>query len=152
MKLSTRGRYGVAIIYDLSQQFGKGPVSLKSIGERQGISEQYLQQLIGSLKSNGYVKSVRGAQGGFELTREPASIAVGDIVRAMEGPIAPVDCLLSEASKNNQYCQRADNCPRRKVWEKLGKSMTKVLDSITFADMCKDSEVDLAFSETDCAD
>ena len=72
MKLSTRGRYGVAVVYDLALHYGKGTVSLRSIGERQGISDGYLHQLIGALRQAGFVKSVRGSQGGYTLTRDPA--------------------------------------------------------------------------------
>ena len=137
MKLSTRGRYGVAMIYDLALHYGQGHVSLKSIGERQGISDGYLHQLIGSLRQAGFVKSIRGSQGGYTLTRDPAQISIGDIVRIMEGPIAPVECLLSPADGHNAYCERAGFCRRRDIWVRLQTAMNESMDKITFADMCK---------------
>ncbi|HWR40881.1 MAG TPA: Rrf2 family transcriptional regulator [Patescibacteria group bacterium] len=137
MKLSTRGRYGVAVVYDLALHYGQGHVSLKSIGERQGISDGYLHQLIGALRQAGFVKSVRGSQGGYTLTQDPTCISVGDVVRVMEGPIAPVECLLAAADEHNSYCDRAGFCPRRGVWAKLQVAMNETLDKITFQDMCK---------------
>lgn len=139
MKLSTKGRYGVAAMYDLAIHYGQGPISLKSVAQRQGISEHYLEQLMGTLRKAGYVKSVRGAQGGYTLTREPASITVGDIIRIMEGPIAPVDCLLADA-EDNKYCLRAGTCVTRGVWAKVRDSIASVLDGITLADLAKEEK------------
>lgn len=135
MKLSTKGRYGVAAMYDLALHFGQGPISLKSVAQRQSISEPYLEQLMGSLRKAGYVKSTRGSQGGYMLLKEPGSITVGDIIRVMEGPIAPVDCLLSSKA-DNDYCEKAGVCVTRGVWEKVRNSINGVLDSITLADLC----------------
>ncbi|MDR3592972.1 MAG: Rrf2 family transcriptional regulator [Negativicutes bacterium] len=139
MKLSTKGRYGVAAMYDLAMHYGQGPISLKSVAERQGISEHYLEQLMGTLRKSGYVKSVRGAQGGYTLTRSPALITVGDIIKIMEGPIAPVDCLLTEGP-DNDYCERATFCVTRGVWAKVRDSINTVLDSISLADLCRDDK------------
>ncbi|BBB92884.1 MAG TPA: Rrf2 family transcriptional regulator [Methylomusa anaerophila] len=136
MKLSTKGRYGVAAMYDLALHYGRGPISLKSVAQRQGISEHYLEQLMGTLRNAGYVKSVRGAQGGYSLTKNPADISVGDIVRIMEGPIVPVDCLLTDAV-GNTYCKRANICVTRDVWAKVRDSINSVLNSISLADLCK---------------
>lgn len=137
MKLSTKGRYGVAAMYDLAMHSGQGPIALKSVAMRQGISEHYLEQLMGTLRKAGYVKSVRGAQGGYTLTKDPAAISVGDIIRIMEGPIAPVDCLLSDAA-DNQYCEKACECVTRGVWAKVRDSINTVLDSISLADLCRE--------------
>ena len=139
MKLSTKGRYGVAAMYDLALHYGQGPISLKSVAQRQSISEHYLEQLMGTLRKAGYVKSVRGAQGGYTLTKEPSQITVGDIIRIMEGPIAPVDCLLS-GRMNNDYCDRAGICVTRGVWAKVRDSINSVLDSITLEDLCRDEK------------
>ncbi len=137
MKLSTKGRYGVTAMYDLAMHSGKGPISLKSVAERQLISEHYLEQLMGQLRKAGLVKSTRGAQGGYMLTKRPEEITVGDIVRVMEGPIAPVDCLLSE---NSSSCAKASRCVTRGVWQKVGESIAKVLDEITLADLCLEDQ------------
>jgi Rrf2 family cysteine metabolism transcriptional repressor len=139
VKLSTKGRYGVSAMYDLAVHHGQGPISLKSVALRQGISEHYLEQLMGTLRKAGYVKSVRGAQGGYTLTKQPAEITVGDIIRIMEGPTAPVDCLLADA-ENNKYCMRAGHCVTRGVWAKVRDSIDAVLDSITLADLAQEDK------------
>ncbi|MBP2652969.1 MAG: cymR 1 [Firmicutes bacterium] len=139
MKLSTKGRYGVSAMFDLALHYGQGPISLKSVAQRQGISEHYLEQLMGTLRKAGYVKSLRGSQGGYTLTKEPDKITVGEIVRIMEGPIAPVDCLLA-APEDNEYCGRAGTCVTRGVWAKVRDSITAVVDSITLADLCNEDK------------
>nr|WP_092067258.1 Rrf2 family transcriptional regulator [Dendrosporobacter quercicolus]NSL46491.1 Rrf2 family transcriptional regulator [Dendrosporobacter quercicolus DSM 1736]SDL52641.1 transcriptional regulator, BadM/Rrf2 family [Dendrosporobacter quercicolus] len=140
MKLSTKGRYGVSAMYDLAMHYGQGPISLKSVAQRQGISEHYLEQLMGTLRKAGYVKSLRGAQGGYTLTKDPSRITVGDIITIMEGPIAPVDCLLTD-DVVNAYCDRAGQCVTRGVWAKVRDSINDVLHSISLADLCRDDKV-----------
>ncbi len=137
MRLSTKGRYGVKAMFDLALHHGEGPVSLKNVAERQGISEHYLEQLISGLRKAGLVKSVRGAQGGYTLAKEPTKITVGDIIRVLEGPIAPVECVSEE---DPELCQKADCCVTRGIWEKVRDSIAGVLDSITLEDMVKDAE------------
>lgn len=139
MKLSTKGRYGVSAMYDLALHYGEGPISLKNVAVRQGISEHYLEQLMGTLRKAGFVKSVRGAQGGYTLTKDPSQITVGDIIKIMEGPIAPVDCLLTDAV-DNEYCNRAGFCVTRGVWAKVRDSINMVLDSISLADLCREEK------------
>lgn len=129
----------MSAMYDLALHHGQGPISLKSVALRQGISEHYLEQLMGILRKAGYVKSVRGAQGGYTLTKAPAEITVGDIIRIMEGPTAPVDCLLADA-KDNKYCNRAGHCVTRGVWAKVRDSIDSVLDSITLADLANEDK------------
>lgn len=124
-------------MFDLAVHMGEGPVSLKSIAERQDISEHYLEQLIAGLRKAGLVKSVRGAQGGYVLGREPAKIRVGDVIRVLEGPIAPVDCVSEE---DPECCAKAEHCVTRTIWEKVRDSISEVLDSITLEDMVKDAE------------
>ncbi len=136
MKLSTKGRYGVKAMFDLAQHYGEGPISLKSVAERQDISEHYLEQLVSGLRKTGLVKSVRGAQGGYVLGREPDKIRVGDIVRVLEGPIAPVDCVSEEEP---DCCEKAEFCITRTIWEKVRDSIAEVLDSITLEDMVQDA-------------
>ncbi|AIF51468.1 Rrf2 family transcriptional regulator [Pelosinus sp. UFO1] len=140
MKISTKGRYGVAAMYDLAVHYGEGPISLKSIAQRQKISENYLEQLVSTLRKAGYVKSIRGAQGGYTLSKDPARISVGDIIRIMEGPIVLVDCLLAE-SEDNDYCERAGICVTRGVWAKVCDSISSVLDSISLADLCREERL-----------
>ncbi len=137
MRLSTRGHYGLKAMFDLAQHYGTEPIPLKTVAERQNISENYLEQLIAILRKSGLVKSVRGAQGGYILAREPGKITVGDIIRAMEGPIAPVDCV-SEIEPAE--CDQADSCITRAVWARVRDKLAEVLDSISLADMLRDAE------------
>ena len=138
MKLSTKGRYGVIAMYDLALNSGdKTPISIKNVAERQQISEHYLEQLMGQLRKAGLVKSTRGAQGGYFLTRDPKEITIGDIIRVMEGPIAPVDCLLSKDKNDSHYCAKCDACVTQGIWAKVADSISKVLDSITLEDLCR---------------
>jgi len=137
LKISTKGHYGVQAMFDLAQHYGEGPISLKSIAERQDLSEHYLEQLIAGLRKAGLVKSVRGAQGGYILARDPGDIKVGDIVRVLEGPIRPVECVDDDDA---EQCMKAEYCITRNVWEKVKDSIEEVLDSISLADMCKDAE------------
>lgn len=137
MKLSTKGRYGVAAMYELALHYGGGPISLKTIAANQDISEHYLEQLISTLRNAGFVTSMRGAQGGYVLTRNPAEITVGDIITVMEGPIALVDCLLTDAEANS-YCKKAGGCVTRGVWAKVCDSINEVLNSISLADLCSE--------------
>ncbi|WP_366922573.1 Rrf2 family transcriptional regulator [Metallumcola ferriviriculae] len=136
MKLSTKGEYGLRAMFDLSQRYGEGPISLKSVAERQEISEHYLEQLIAGLRKAGLVKSIRGAQGGYLLAREPKEIRVGDIIRVLEGPIAPMDCVSEE---DPEECSRGESCITKTIWKRVRDSITEVLDSITLQDMCDDA-------------
>jgi len=137
LHLSTRGHYGLLAMFDLAEHYGSGPIPLKTVAERQNISDNYLEQLIAVLRKAGLVRSVRGAQGGYILAREPGSITVGDIIRAMEGPIAPVDCV-SEVEPAE--CDQADFCITRLVWTRVRDKLAEVMDSISLADMLRDAE------------
>ncbi|MFZ5647915.1 MAG: RrF2 family transcriptional regulator [Bacillota bacterium] len=137
MRLSTRGHYGLKAMFDLAQHYGADPIPLKSVAERQNISEHYLEQLIAVLRKAGLVRSVRGAQGGYILARPPEQIHVGEVIRVLEGPIAPVECV---SELRTTECDQADSCITRTVWEKVRDSIVQVLDSISLADMCRDEE------------
>ncbi len=137
MRLSTRGEYGVKAMIDLALHYGEGPIALKSVAERQLISEHYLEQLIASLRKAGLVTSVRGAQGGYELARPPGEITVGDVVRVLEGPIAPVECV--DESLEGSNCIQSESCVTRIVWKRLRDSIAQVLDSTTLADLSEEA-------------
>lgn len=137
MKLSTRGRYGLRAMIDMAQSDEVGPIATRLIAERQGISERYLEQLMVPLKRAGLVKSVRGSQGGYLLGKKPQDITAGDIVRILEGPIAPVECV---SETNPEACSRADYCVTRVVWTKVRDSIAEVLDSYTLADLAHESK------------
>lgn len=135
MKLSTRGRYGLKAMFDLAIHDGEGPIPLKNIAERQRVSDHYLEQLIAELRKSGLVKSVRGAQGGYMLAHKPSAITVGDIIRVLEGPLGPSDCVLENEPV---LCNNADHCVTKTVWEKIQISISDVIDSITLQDMLND--------------
>ena len=141
MKLSTKGRYGVMAMVDLAMNGDGGPVSLKAVAERQGLSESYLEQLAGQLRKAGLVNGIRGAQGGYTLAREAAEITVGDIIRVLEGPIAPVECA-SEDEGPVQHCANSQGCVAKSVWVKLRDSIAKALDSVSLADLCDEAKHD----------
>ena len=133
MKLSTKGRYGIHAMFDLAQYGSETPQPIKSIAERQNIPEAYLEQLIGQLRRSGLVRSVRGAQGGYLLSRSPAEITVGEVLRTLEGELAVVDCLMEEDA-----CHKACSCPTRVVWKKLRDGVNEIVDGITLQDMLDD--------------
>ena len=137
MKLSTKGRYGVKAMYELARSGGAGPLPLHVIARRQGLSLHYLEQLVAPLREAGLVRSVRGAQGGYELALPPEKITVGDVVRVLEGPIAVTDCTVPGVGA--ERCGRAQDCAARGVWERVSESIARVLDSITLADLCREA-------------
>lgn len=114
----------------------EGPIPLNSISDRQDISIGYLEQLMAPLKKEGLIRSVRGAQGGYLLARDPKDITVGDIIRALEGPIAPVACVSEDYPEE---CDRAEGCVTRLVWAKVRDSIVDVLDSLTLHDLIEEA-------------
>jgi Rrf2 family protein len=134
MILSTKGRYGLKMMYEFALNYGKGPMSLKDVAQKQQLSETYLEQLIAHLKKAGLVTSVRGAQGGYELIRKPEEITVGEIIRVLEGPLAPSECVMDDEPE----CTKAEYCVTRLIWEKIRDSINNVVDSITLNDMVND--------------
>jgi len=131
MKISTRGRYALRVMLDLSMQDSSQLVPLKSIATRQGITLKYMEQIITPLSRAGYVSSVRGANGGYRLSRDASTYKVGDILRVMEGAIAPVSCLETETME----CPRADICITLGFWKGLQKVINDYVDSKTLADL-----------------
>jgi Rrf2 family protein len=138
MKVSTRGEYGVRAMVALAKRHGTGPVSITVIAQDSSIPYAYLEQLIAPLKRAGLVESRRGAAGGYLLTKPPADMRVGEIFRAMEGPIAPMDCVSEDLSM--QTCPLIPNCETRPVWEQVRDSIANTLDSMTLADLIRDSK------------
>ena len=133
MRLSTKGRYGIRAMLVLARRYGEGPVPLKEIAEIESLSEAYLEQLVSELRKAGLVRSVRGAQGGYLLAKDPAIITTGDIIRVLEGPIGPVQCVVEFPGTDT--CDCAESCVERLLWKRLRDSMVQVLDSITLADL-----------------
>jgi Rrf2 family protein len=132
MKLSTKGKYGVRAVFEIARHYGKGPISIKEIVERQGISISYLEQILYRLGKAGLIDSVRGPAGGYLLARKPSDLTIGDIIRTLEGPIALSHCLEPGEAGD---CYQADDCVARMVWTKVGAKIEEALDSITFSDL-----------------
>jgi Rrf2 family protein len=122
-------------MFDLAMHYGEGPVPLVDILKRQEISLDYIRHLFLELKKVGLVKSERGPNGGYSLARKPSEIKVGEIIRAVEGPLAPVDCVI-----DIRKCHRVDGCITRLLWKKLGEKITEFLDSITLEDLCREAK------------
>lgn len=130
MKISTKGRYALEAVLDLALTLDKAHVSLKEISERRNISETYLEQIFVKIKKNGIVTSVRGAQGGYKLQRSPKDISVGDIVRAVEGPLAAVKC-----TDDPKECAIANDCMTKSFWGEVTFCINDTLDGITIEDL-----------------
>jgi len=132
MKISTKGRYGLTIMMELAARYGDGPISLKSIAEKNSLSEHYLEQLIAPLRNAGYVKSIRGAYGGYILSKEPSEISTGDVIRILEGPISPVDFT------------EEDDPAKRNLWLRIRDSIANVMDSTTLEHLINYNELENA--------
>ena len=126
MQISTKGRYGLRAMVDMAIHANNEPLALRVIAERQGISESYLEQVFTNLRKAGLVRSSRGAQGGYELSRPAQDISVADILNALEGPIAPVHCV--ENSPSHRQCEREEYCITRPFWEKFRDTIIEFLE------------------------
>ncbi|MCR3922764.1 MAG: Rrf2 family transcriptional regulator [Firmicutes bacterium] len=136
MKLSTKGRYGVRAMFDLAMHTGEGAIALKSVAHREKISEKYLEHLFASLKKAGLIHSVRGAQGGYRLALPAEEISLGDIIRVLEGPIAPTDCVVN--GSGGEQCDRASLCVMRSIWCRIRDDVNDILDNITLAQVVEE--------------
>lgn len=135
MKMSTKGRYGLKSMFELAlNEDNDTPLSLKCIAEKNGLSELYLEQIFALLRKAGLVKSIRGAQGGYFLSRPSGNITVGEVIRVLEGPVAPSDCVIEDGD----FCDEAEFCVTKSVWKKIKDSVDEVIDSVTLADMLQD--------------
>ena len=131
MKISTKGRYALHLMLDLASNDSGTPIRLKDVAKRQGISEKYLEQIISILNKAGFVRSVRGPQGGYSLSRTPADYTVGMILRLTEGSLCPVDC----AAEENGSCDREDTCVTRMLWKKLDDAISSVVDHVSLEEL-----------------
>ena len=129
MRLSTKGRYGVLAMVELAMQYGKGPLSIKEIAERQNFSDSYMEQLFSALKMAGLVKSLRGAHGGYVLARDPDDITIGEIIRTLEGPIELADCLEGFA------CAKSPECVTKGLWKEINDSISNIIDHRSLQDL-----------------
>lgn len=137
MKLSTKGRYGLRAMLDLALSSTEDAVALSGVAERQSISISYLEQLIAKLKKAGLVNSIRGAQGGYVLAKPANEISVGDILRALEGDLSPVDC--AEVMGGESTCSGADLCVTKYVWKRISDSINSAVDEIMLSELVDES-------------
>ena len=131
MKISTKGRYAVRVMLDLAINNTGEYIKVKDFAARQDISEKYLEQIISVLNKAGYVRSVRGAQGGYKIARDPKEYTIGMILRLTEGSLNPVSCLDDDVNE----CERCDTCETLAVWKDLAKAINNVVDGVTIADL-----------------
>lgn len=131
MKISTKGRYALRMMIDLAEHDDGQYIRLKDIATRQEITLKYLEQIIPQLTRCGLVRSYRGNNGGYMLTRPPAEYKVGEIIRALEGSLAPVACI----ADNPNRCPRQESCATLDFWEGLWKVVNDYMDSVTLADL-----------------
>ena len=136
MKLSTRAQYGTRALLDLAIHGNGKPVQLKDIAQRQNISLHYLEHLITPLIGAGIITSLRGAHGGIRLARPHHEIELSEVVKLLEGSIAPVECINSPG-----VCSRSEFCATRDVWGELGEAMNVVLKSTTLQDLVKRQKI-----------
>jgi Rrf2 family protein len=130
MKFSTRARYGTRILLELALHWGKGPMLLKAISKKQEIPLPYLQQLIGPLVKAGIIKTTRGARGGISLLKPPKEVILSEVIKLLEGSIAPVACV-----DNPELYPRSGLCVTHDIWVEVKKAMDRVLESTTFEDL-----------------
>jgi len=131
---STRGEYGVRMMVELARHHGAGPISLAEMADHEALPRPYLEQLVVSLREAGLVQSTRGAHGGYELSRDPDQIKMGEVLRALEGPIAPMVCA-SEDPSHAGICDRTGYCTVNHLWLTVQRAISGALDSVTLADL-----------------
>ena len=136
MKISTKGRYALRLMLDMALNNTGNPIRIKDIATRQNISDKYLEQIVSVLNKAGFVKSIRGPQGGYKLTKRPEQYTVGMILRLTEGSLAPVSCLDDEVN----MCERQEECVTLILWRKLDDAIKSVIDNVTLADLVEWNE------------
>lgn len=130
MRISTKGKYALRLMLDLALNDSENPVRIKDVAKRQDISIKYLEQIISILNKAGYVRSIRGSQGGYFLSKKPEDYTVGMILRLTEGSLAPSDCVDDPST-----CSRIENCTTIYIWQKMNDAINNVVDNITLADL-----------------
>jgi len=138
LKLTTKGRYGLRAVIDLAMYAKKEPVSLSDVAERQNISISYLEQLIAKLKKAGIVQSTRGAQGGYALAKAPEDISVGEILRALEGSLSPVDCSAVDGEGETE-CSASNFCVTKYVWKRINDSINDTVNNMFLSELLEES-------------
>lgn len=134
VSFSTKGEYGVRLMVQLARHFGNGPASLAGIAAEEDLPRAYLEQLVVNLRESGLVVSTRGAHGGYELARPPETITMSEVLRALEGPIAPMICA-SDDPEHATTCDRSSRCTVNILWVRVRDAVAGALDSMTLADL-----------------
>ncbi|HEX9035526.1 MAG TPA: Rrf2 family transcriptional regulator [Ktedonobacterales bacterium] len=139
LRVTTRGEYGVRLMVYLARHYGDRPCSLTEVSQSEGLElqQQYLEQLVRALRQHGLVESTRGAHGGYRLSRPPDSMRMSEIVRALEGPIAPMIC--ATEGEMATICDRLDGCSTHFLWARVRDAITRTLDGITLADLLEEA-------------
>ena len=127
-----KGDYGLRALVELAHHYGGGPVQSSVIANRQSIPEPYLDQLLTSLRRAGFIRSVRGPQGGHALIRDPQDLRLSEAITALEGSLAPIACL-----EDPSGCRKTTNCCLRSVWQEIEAATQRILDGITIADLAE---------------
>ncbi len=131
MQVTSKGRYALRVMLDLARHRGEGTISLKTVAERQDISQKYLEGIIGSLRRAGLVDSARGKEGGYVLAREPEDCTAWEILACTEDSLAPVACIRDGSAE----CSRAEKCPTLPMWQELDGLTRRYLESVTLRDL-----------------
>lgn len=137
MKISTRSRYGLRLLYELARRNDSKPVFLNEIAKSQAVSEKYLSKLVIPLRSAGLIRSSRGAHGGYVLARKPDEISLLEVIEVLEGSISLIECMEDPAS-----CERSDGCPARGIWLGLDKVMREYCSGVNLEDMLRKGGAD----------
>jgi Rrf2 family iron-sulfur cluster assembly transcriptional regulator len=139
IRISTRGRYALRAMLDLAEHGHNGPVSRQELAQRQDISADYVAQLFRHLQAAGLAEGVKGPGGGYRLARDANRIRAGDIVQAVEGPIAVVACV-SPCPDQGSTCSRIDSCAAHRLWRRVSQALADELDAVTLEDLCAQSQ------------
>lgn len=134
LRLSTKGQYGVRAMFELAKNYEKGPLTIKEIAARQGVSISYLEQLLNKLRKSDLITSQKGPGGGYVINKKPEEISVGLILNSLEGPVAIAQCLDPSA----KGCKRVEGCVTRLLWKSLGEKIEDFLDTINLNDLLKE--------------
>src|SRR5512143_1349268 len=130
MRISTKIRYGARAMVELASHYGEGPIELKEIAKKESISLKYLEQVINPLRTDGLVKAIRGAKGGYSLAKSPSEICLYDVVETLEGPLNLLECL-----NDSKACQKTPSCVTRDIWMEVSDAISKIFYSVTLEDM-----------------
>ncbi|MSQ23583.1 MAG: Rrf2 family transcriptional regulator [Chloroflexi bacterium] len=134
LQVSERAHYGLRAMTELAKAYGDGPLTLNKIAEVEHMPAGYLEQLAMPLRRAGLIEGRRGAHGGYQLARDPASVTIGSIMRALEGPVAPVECLTEQYVVGT--CEREIGCASQGFWQRMKLVVDQAMDSVTLADLC----------------